>query len=697
MQTKIVRPLRPATENCVSKTMPPTNFPALFSPLKLAGRTLKNRVVMGSMHTRLENEPDGIERQKAFYAERARGGVAMIITGGFAPNQDGRVEEGAPTLETEEEADALIPLSGAMKQHGTVPILQILHAGRYAKHQRPVGASAIKSPINKVAPRALTEEEVDRSIDAYVRCAELARRGGFDGVEIMGSEGYFINQFTAPRTNDRDDHWGGDAQRRMRLPVEIVRRIREKLGSGFIVMYRISALDLVEGGSTAEEIADLARAVEAAGADVINTGVGWHEARIPTVAYFVPRAAWRAATRRIKESVRIPVMASNRINMPAVAEDILAAGDADLVSMARPLLADPALVNKAAAGRVDEINTCIACNQACLDFIFREKLATCLVNPRAGRELEFDRMPAATRRKHVAIIGAGAAGMACAIQAAERGHTVELFEAESRPGGQLNYASEVPSKQEFLELKRYFARRMDVLGVKLHLGVRITERHLAEGEWEHIVFATGVAPRVPEIPGIRGPNVLLYTSLLSGKQQAGQRVAIIGAGGIGFDVAAFLLKEREHDADVAGFEAEWGIDQRSQTRGGLKASVALPEPERQVYLLQRSSRKFGATLGPSTGWVLKEEVRRRGLNTISGCEYLGIDAEGIDLLVDGAPQRLDVDTIVVCAGQESVRSLHDNFAGRPGAQIHVIGGAAYAGELDALRAIDQGTRLALSF
>jgi 2,4-dienoyl-CoA reductase (NADPH2) len=668
-------------------------FPTMLSPLRVAGKLLRNRVVMGSMHTRLENEPDGIERQQAYFAERAKGGVAMIVTGGYAPNWEGRVEEGAPVLNSAEAAHELRPLTETVRANGALMLLQILHAGRYARHPQAVGASAAKSPIHPYAPRPLSSEEVERTVDDFARCAELARAAGFDGVEVMGSEGYFINQFLVPRTNTRDDEWGGDAARRRRLAVEIVRRCRTRVGPDFILMYRISALDLVQGGSTAEEIAALAREVEAAGADILNTGIGWHEAKIPTVAYFVPRAAWRDATRRLKEAVAIPVMAANRINMPQVAEELLAAGDADLIQMARPLLADPAIVNKAAEGRTDEINTCIACNQACLDLIFREKLATCLVNPRAGRELEFDRFPPSRRVKRVAVVGAGAAGMACAIQTAERGHAVTLFEAGDRTGGQLNYASEVPSKQEFRELKRYFDRLIERLGVDLRLRSRPSAQELIDADYDDVVVATGVAPRTPGIPGIDGPNVLLYSQLLAGAP-AGRAVAILGAGGIGFDVAAYLLKP--HDGSLGAFQREWGVDVDSLVPGGLLPPEE-PARRREVYLLQRSNRKFGSTLGPSTGWILREEVRRHGVHMIGGCEYLRIDPQGIDLRVAGEPRRLEVDTVVVCAGQESVRDLCDELFESLGERVHVIGGAHYADELDAMRAIDQGVRLALSF
>jgi len=644
---------------------------------------LKNRVIMGSMHTRLESLPNGLARQIAFYAARARNGVALIVTGGYAPNQEGRLEDGAPVLETTDGARALMPIVESIHEHGSLVLLQILHAGRYARHDGAVGASSRASPINPRAPRALTPDEVERTIEDYVRCAELASMAGFDGVEIMGSEGYLINQFTARRTNDRNDEWGGDVERLRRFPVEIVRRTRARLPRDFLIMYRISALDLVEEGNDAADIALQARAIEAAGADILNTGIGWHEAKVPTVAYFVPRAAWLDATARLKAEVRIPVVASNRINMPDIAEAVLADGKADLVSLARPFLADAAFVRKVVEGREAEINTCIACNQACLDFIFRDRPASCLVNPRAGRELDFDDVAPATARKRIAVVGAGAAGLAFSTTAAERGHDVHLFEAEPRIGGQLNYASEVPGKSEFNELKRYFARRLELTSVALRLDTRVSAAAIGN-DFDRIVIATGVVPRIPDISGIEHPKVVSYPDILSGRVRAGR-------------LAAFLLhgEARADGIDAtAHFMAEWGVDVSSARPGGLVAECA-PAPGREVYLLQRSNGRFGRTLGVTTGWILRAAVHRAGIRSIAGCVYLGIDDAGLHLDVAGSRRALDVDTIVVCAGQESNRSLYDDFK-KAGREVDIIGGADVAAELDAMRAIDQGVRLAMT-
>lgn len=666
----------------------------LLSPLRIGPFTLRNRFVMGSMHTMLENLPDGVARQTAFYRDRAKGGAALIITGGYSPNSEGRTEEGAPVLDNLDLARALAPLPQAVHTEGGLMLLQILHAGRYARHDAPVGASSISSPISKAPPRSLEHAEVEKTIEDFVNCATLAAEAGFDGIEVMGSEGYLINQFTAARTNTRNDKWGGSVENRLRMPVEIVRRIRKRLPTNFLIMYRISAIDLVEGGCTTEEILLQAKSVEAAGADILNTGIGWHEAAIPTIAYFVPRGAWRSATARLKKAVSIPVVASNRINMPGLAEEILTSGEADLISMARPFLADAELPKKTAEGRVDEINTCIACNQACLDFIFRGKPATCLVNPRAGRELEFDDLAKQANSKRIAVVGAGAAGLAFAVNAAGRGHKIVLYEASKEIGGQLNYAMQIPSKQEFRELKRYFAKQIQVRDIELKLGTRATREQLSE--YDHIVIATGVLPRIPEIVGIDHPKVVSYPEVLSGKVSLGKRVAIIGAGGIGFDVAAYILHSRQGpDAkeELAAFNGEWGID--LDQNGGLGSSTTVPT-DREVYLLQRSAGKIGITLAPSTGWILKKSLFHHGLKTFGSCRYLRIDDQGFHIEVHSAPRLLAVDNVVICAGQISDRSLYDELkdSERP---VHIIGGADVAAELDARRAIDQATRLALSF
>jgi 2,4-dienoyl-CoA reductase (NADPH2) len=667
-------------------------YPLLLSPITVGTKVLRNRVIMGSLHTRLENEPDAIPRLTAFYSERARGDVGMIITGGTSPNFEGRVEEGAQVLDSKEKLEQHRPIVEAVHAAGSRIVLQVLHTGIYAKHPQIVGPCAISSPINRRVPREMTTEEVEKTIEDFVNCALLAREAGYDGIELMGSEGYLITQFTAPRTNHRTDMWGGSFENRIRFPVEIVRRTRARLGRDFLIMYRISAIDLVEGGLTGDEVDALARAVEAAGADALNTGIGWHESVVPTIATSVPRAAFAFAAARLKKVVSIPVVASNRINMPSTAEEILAKGEADLVSMARPFLADPQFVVKAATGRTDEINTCIACNQACLDHIFTDRLATCLVNPKACHETEFsDTLPEVKRR--VAVIGSGPAGLACAATAAERGHEVVLFEAGDDIGGQLNVARRIPGKeQEFAELLRYFRKRIEKAGVEVRLGVRADAPSLAGQGFERVIIATGIKPRTPDIPGADHPKVVGYLDVILGRVPVGERVAIIGTGGIGHDVAELLTAPKAGTQTIPEFLSAWGVDASISTPGGLQEPV-IEKSARSVTMLQRSTTRPGARLGKSTGWIHRTKLTKRGVPLISGCTYHKVDDAGLHYSVDGEMRLLPVDNVVMCAGQDSDQELA-NALREAGIGVDLIGGARFASELDAMRAIDEGTRLA---
>jgi 2,4-dienoyl-CoA reductase (NADPH2) len=664
-------------------------YPHLLAPLDLGFTTLRNRVLMGSMHTGLEEAPDGYERMAAFYAERAKGGVGLIVTGGIAPNFSGRVEPKGAQLSFPWQASRHRIVTDAVHAAGGKIALQILHTGRYAYHPLAAAPSALRSPISPFRPRALSGWGVRKTIANFVRCAKLAQRADYDGVEIMGSEGYLINEFVAPRTNHRTDEWGGTLENRLRFPVEIVRRTREAVGRDFIIVFRLSMLDLVEGGSTWDEVVALARAVEAAGATIINTGIGWHEARIPTIATMVPRAAFTWVTRRMKGEVRIPLVTTNRINDPAVADAVLARGDADMVSMARPLLADADFVAKAAAGRADEINTCIACNQACLDHIFARQIATCLVNPRACHETKLSVRPAAKPRR-IAVVGAGPAGLACATTAAEAGHDVTLFDAAAEIGGQFNLARRIPGKEEFAETLRYFRRRLERTGVALTLGKRVAAEDLRG--FDHVVLATGIVPRTPVIPGIAHPKVASYVDVVLGRREAGKRVAIVGAGGIGFDVAEFLTHSDGHDA-TAAYLAEWGIDPECRARGGL-APEAKSASSREVWLLQRKASKVGEGLARTTGWIRRTLLKKRGVQMLGGVEYERIDDAGLHVRVDGATRTLAADTIVVCAGQEPCRELEAPLRAG-GVGVTLIGGADVAAELDAKRAIAQGTEVAL--
>jgi 2,4-dienoyl-CoA reductase (NADPH2) len=665
-------------------------YPTLLSPMRVGAHTLRNRVIMGSMHTRLEHESEPDKRQRAFYGARAKGGAALIITGGFSPNEAGRLEPGGPTLM---EGDDLAPHQSVVEEvhsHGAKILMQILHSGRYAKHDNILGVSSIRSPINPRVPRPMTDAEIESTIDDFVTSAVLASKAGYDGVEIMGSEGYLINQFTVPRTNDRTDRWGGSAENRNRFPVEIVKRVRAALGPDFLVMYRISAIDLVERGSTGEEIDQLALAVQAAGADIFNTGVGWHEAPVPTIAFSVPRAAFSFAVRRLRKVVSIPIVGSNRINMPDVAEGLLADGACDFVSMARPMLADPDFVLKAQTGRPEDINTCIACNQACLDFIFSDRTATCLVNPRACRETEFDETP--RQPKRIAVIGSGPAGLAVAATAAARGHRVTLFEEQSELGGQIHLARRVPGKTEFNEMLRYFLRQIESAKVDVRLGVRATPDDLATEAFDKIVIATGILPRKPDIDGIDHPSVVSYLDVLLGRVEVGRRVAIIGTGGIGYDVAEFLTHAGHGETTIESFLSEYGVDPTISAPGGLKPAQPAPSP-RQVTLFQRGQSRPGGRLGVSTGWILRNRLRGRGVNAVAGVAYRKIDDQGLHYHVNGEQRLFEADHIVICAGQLPNTALAEELK-RKGMDATCIGGAERAEELDALRAIQQGVRLA---
>ena len=670
-----------------------SHFAKLMEPLDLGFTTLRNRTLMGSMHTGLEEAPDGHQRMAAFYAERARGGVALIVTGGFGPNKRAATHEHTKMLWSEKDCADHKIITDAVHDAGAKICMQILHTGRYAFNGNPIAPSAIQAPINPVKPQAATEEEIEQQIEDYVRTAVLAQQSGYDGVEIMGSEGYFLNQFLAKRTNIRDDQWGGSYENRMRLPVEVVRRVREAVGKHFIIIYRLSMLDLVEGGSDYQEIVTLGQAVEQAGATIINTGIGWHEARIPTIATKVPRAAFTWVTAKFKKALTVPVITSNRINTPEVAEAVLSRGDADMVSMARPFLADAEFVNKAAQGRSDEINTCIACNQACLDHIFEGKMTSCLVNPRACHETQLNSLPT-TQSKKLAVVGAGPAGLAFATSAAERGHQVTLFDAAAEIGGQFTIANQVPGKEEFNETLRYFRRRLEVTGVTLCLNTAVNVEDLNNSDFDEIILATGVTPRTPAIPGVEHSKVLSYIDVLRHKKKVGKKVAVIGAGGIGFDVSEYLSHSGEASSqNIETFMSEWGVDMSLQARGGIGGVEAkVPASAREIYLLQRKPSKVGASLGKTTGWIHRSGLAKKRVTMIPACEYQKIDDEGLHIKVGDTQRVLKVDHIILCSGQESNRSLVEGL-NKP---FHLIGGADLAAELDAKRAIDQGVRLALS-
>lgn len=677
----------------------PTHYPHLLAPLDLGFTSLKNRVVMGSMHTGLEEVKGGFKRMAQFYRERARGGVGLIVTGGVAPNFQGRGFILGHQLSFPWQVPAHRRVTDAVHEEGGKIALQILHTGRYAYHPLAVSASSTKAPINKFKARGLFKWEIKKTIWDFANCARLAKLAGYDGVEIMGSEGYLINQFLALETNLRTDDYGGSFANRKRLALEIVRAVREKCGRNFIIIFRLSMLDLVKKGSLWPEVVELAKDLEREGVDIINTGIGWHEARIPTIATAVPRGAFAWVTRKLKGVVKIPLVTTNRINTPGVAEDILVRGDADMISMARPLLADPEFVNKAQQGRDQEINSCIACNQACLDHIFVGKVASCLVNPRACHETQMVLLPTQVKKK-VAVVGAGPGGLACATELAQRGHDVTLFEQENEIGGQFNMAKKIPGKEEFFETIRYFKTKIETTGVKLVLGKKVTARELQEQSFDDVVVATGVRPRTPEIEGINHAKVVNYIDVLKGGRAIGKKVAIIGAGGIGFDVAEYLAHDPQHSSpsvSIDEFLKYWGIDAQNEVRGGIDSiERKLPKAAREIVLLQRKEGKLGAGLGKTTGWIHRASLKDFGVQMLDGVEYMKIDHQGLHIKHRGELQILAVDHVVICAGQSSRRDLFDELKSAKKIRTHLVGGAFEAAELDAKRAIDQATRLALT-
>ena len=673
-------------------------YPHLLAPLDLGFTTLRNRTLMGSMHTGLEEVRGGFERMAAYFAERAAGGVGLIVTGGVAPNREGWVKPFAAKLSTEKEARQHQVVTEAVHREGGKIALQILHSGRYGYHPLNVGPSPIKAPIGLFRPRQMSQKKIRATVDAFANCTRLAREAGYDGVEIMGSEGYLINQFIASRTNHRTDDYGGSYTNRIRFPLEIVKEVRREVGKDFIIIFRLSMLDLVEKGSSWPEILELAHGLEDAGVTIINTGIGWHEARIPTIATMVPRASFTWVTKKLKGHVNVPLVTSNRINMPDVAEEVLARGDADMVSMARPFLADPEFVNKAQEGREDEINTCIACNQACLDHAFQNKIASCLVNPRACHETELVYEPV-TEPKRIAVIGAGPAGLACSTVAASRGHHVTLFDASSEIGGQFNMAKQIPGKEEFYETLRYFKRQLEITGVTTRLNTVVEEETLSRREFDEVVIATGVHPRQVRFPGADHPKVMSYIDVLRNKKPVGEDVVVIGAGGIGFDVCEYLAHNHDEahpspSQNVQAYLEYWGIDPDNEARGGItNIEPQRPSSIRKIKMLQRSKGKVGGRLGKTTGWIHRTTLKHADVEMLDSVTYEHVDDQGLHITHRGEPKVIPCDNVIVCAGQESNRDLREVLEAC-GFEPHLIGGADYAGELDAKRAIDQGARLA---
>ncbi|SHF10614.1 2,4-dienoyl-CoA reductase (NADPH2) [Arenibacter palladensis] len=671
-----------------------TKYKHIFEPLDLGFTTLKNRILMGSMHTGLEEQKNGLEKIAAYYAERAKGGVGLIVSGGISPNVQGWTAPFSARMSSNKHSKHHKVITEAVHKEDGKICMQILHSGRYGYHPFAVAPSAIKSPITPFKPFKLKSSGIKRTIRDFVNSAQLAKKAGYDGVEIMGSEGYLINQFIAEKTNKRTDDYGGSYENRMRLPIEIVKQTREAVGMEFIIIYRLSMLDLVEKGSSWQEVVALGKEIEKAGATIINTGIGWHEARIPTIATSVPRAAFTWVTKKMKEELSIPLITSNRINMPETAEKVLAEGHADMISMARPFLADPEWVNKAQNDRADEINTCIGCNQACLDHVFARKVASCLVNPRACHETELNYLPTEEKKK-IAVVGAGPAGLASATIAAQRGHEVTLFDADKEIGGQFNMAKKIPGKEEFYETIRYFNKQLELHMVTVQLNTRVNAEVLINGHFDEVILATGIVPRTPKIEGIDHPKVLSYIDVLKLKKPVGKRVAVIGAGGIGFDVSEYLAHEGESTAlNIEAWLKEWGIDKTMKARSGIEGVQAKVQPSpREIFMLKRSKGKFGGGLGKTTGWIHRTSLKNKKVQFINQVQYSKIDDEGLHYIQNGAQKVLAVDNVIICAGQLPFKELLEPLEAK-GIKVHVVGGADVAAELDAKRAIDQASRLA---